>query len=82
MVAPFQPLRPPKIHKGKKNPNMFKGLDPEAPAGNKVIFQEDTVWFPIYGDGITPLVDDRGFPDKQIDYDFLEEQGMKLWRHA
>ena len=53
---------------------MFKGLDPEAPPGTKVIFQEDTVGLPIYGDDINPLVDDRGFPYKQIDYEFLEEQ--------
>ena len=47
---------------------MFKGPEPEASPGNKVIFQEDTVHFTIYGDGINPLVDDRGFPDNQIDY--------------
>ena len=33
---------------------------------------------PIYGDSINPLVDVQGFPDKEIDYDFLEEQGMMM----
>ena len=50
---------------------MFKGPEPETPPENKVRFQEDTVQLTIYGDGINLLVDDRGFPDKQIDYDFL-----------
>ena len=57
---------------------MFKGPGPEAPSGTKVIFQEDTVWLPIYGDGINPLVDDQGFTDKQIDYEFLEYQLMMM----
>ena len=57
---------------------MFKGPEPEAPPGKKVRFQKDNVLFPIYGDGINPLVYDRGFSDKQIYYDFLEEQGMKM----
>ena len=57
---------------------MFKGPEPEAPPGKKVRFQKDNVLFPIYGDGINPLVYDRGFPDKQIYYDFLEEQVMKM----
>ena len=78
MEAPQKPLRPTKIYKGKKKPNMFKGPKPEAPPGKKVRFQEDTVRLPIYGDGINPLIDDQGFLDKQIDYDFLYEQGMMM----
>ena len=57
---------------------MFKRTDLEAPPGTKVRFQEDSVRLPVYGNGINPLFDDRGFPDKQIDYEFLEEQGMIL----
>ena len=57
---------------------MFKGPEPEAPPGTEVIYQVDIVRLPIYGDGINPLVNDRGFPDKQIDYEFLEEQGMMM----
>ena len=78
MEAHQKPLRPTKIYKVKKKPNMFKGPKPEAPPGKKVRFQEDTVRLPIYGDGINPLIDDQGFLDKQIDYDFLYEQGMMM----
>ena len=66
MSAPWQPLRPPKTHKGKKNPDMFKGPDTEVTPGNKVRFQEDTVKLTIYSDDINTLVNDRGFTDNQI----------------
>ena len=33
---------------------------------------------PIYGDGTNPLVVDQGFTDKQLDYEFLEYQGMMI----
>ena len=57
---------------------MFKGPDSEAPLGTKVRFEEDNVRLPIYRNGINPLVDDRVFPYKQIDYEFLDEQGMMM----
>ena len=57
---------------------MFKGLDPEAPPGTKARLQDYAILLPIYGNGTNPLVDDRGFLDKQIDYDFFEEQGIMI----
>ena len=71
MAAPQQPLCPPRRRKGKKRPNLYSGPEPEAPPGEKIKYSEDTMRLPIYGDGINPLVDDHGFPDRQADLDFL-----------
>ena len=67
------PLRPPRRKKGKKRPNMFAGPAANEPPGVAVHFRDDTLRLPLPSMEPDILIDDRGFPDRQVDYDHLEE---------
>ena len=67
------PLRPPRGKKGKKRPNMFAGPAADAPPCVAVHFRDDTLRLPLPSIEPDVLIDDRGFPYRQVDYDQLEE---------
>ena len=52
---------------------MYEGPDDAPPLGEPVVPPSKKIRLPIQTDDTNVLVDDRGFPDKQRDYDFLEE---------
>ena len=68
------PLRPPPRKKSKKRQNMYRPPPQPDPPGLAVDFGGKAIRLPMYREGVDPLVDDRGFPDQQIDFDFLEEK--------
>ena len=67
------PLRPPRRKKSKKRANIYEGPDDAPPVGEPVAPPLKKIRLPIQTSETNVLVDDRGFPDKQIDYDFLED---------
>ena len=88
------PLRPPRRKKGKKRKNTYTGPPPAAAPGagirfdpvssdpSSVSFHPETLRLPILPDGPDVNLSDRGFPDRQRDYDFLveESEGVELIR--
>ena len=88
------PLRPPRRKKGEKRNNIYTGPPDEAAPGDRirlgpatedtpnVTFHPGTLCLPILPDGPDVNLDDRGFPDRQRDYDFLVEEsdGVDLIR--
>ena len=67
------PLQSPRRKKGKKRPNIYAGPATEEPPGIAVHFCDDTfrLLLPLVEPDV--LIDDRGFPDRQVDYDHLEK---------
>ena len=68
------PLRPPPRKKGKKRPNRYQPPPRPPQPGIEVGFTGRAIKLPLLQGDSDPLLDDRGFPDRQIDYDFLEEK--------
>ena len=72
------PLRPPCRKKGKKRPNIFAGPAADEPPGVAVHFRDDTLRLYLPSTEPDVLIDDRVFPDRQVDYDHLEEHADDL----
>ena len=72
------PLRPPRRKKGKKRPNIFAGPTADEPPGVAVHFRDDLLRILLPSIEPDVLIDDRGFPDRQVDYDHLEEHADDL----
>ena len=80
------PLRPPGRKKGKKRKNKYTGPPPATAPGagirfdpvsndlSGVSFHPETLRLPILPDGPDVNLSDRGFPNRQRDYDFLVEE--------
>ena len=71
---PDGPLRPPPRKKAKKRQNQYKPPSRPPPPGIDVSLKGKAIRLPLIQGKDDPLIDDRGFPDRQIDYDFLEEK--------
>ena len=82
------------VRKERKEKNTYTGPPPDAAPGagirfdpvsngpSGVSFHPETLRLPILPDGPDVNLNDRGFPDRQLDYDFLIEQseGVELIR--
>ena len=59
--------------KGKKRPNIVAGPTADKPPGLSVHFHDDTLRLRLPSTEPDVLIDNRGFPDRQVDCDHLEE---------
>ena len=66
-------LMPPRRKKQEKRPNICAGPAADEPPGIAVHFRDDILRLSLPSDEPDVLVDDRGLPDRQVDYDHLKE---------